>query len=228
MLADPQAPLNQYATRCFLSYRLRSWLHDLRHIPLFLCFRGWAEIARIWTTEATPKRRYAAVGFRVRNVTRFGRIRMAGSQGYETHAMRICYLHSRAGRMLWESGNTMFVVCAAGGAVTSVCANGIIVFDSIAEQRDREEPKSKADLFRKQQQVRARRRTTCSTCGTCWFVCKTQYPRYRKNRKLETECQCCQIHSSRQYCLKLDVVTNYPKLKHKTRNTIVASQMHAA
>ena len=186
------------------------------------------EDAGIWTTETMPERRYAAVGFRVRNVTRPDHMRATGSQGSEDHAMRIYYLHSKADRMFWESGNTMFVVCAAGEAVANAGANGIIVFDSTAEQREREEPGSEADSFRFQQRMKARRRTTCWTCDTCWFVCNNQYPRYRKNRKLETECQCCQIHSSRQYCLKLDVVTNYPRLKYKMRNTIVTSQMRAA
>ena len=72
-----------------------------------------------------PKQRYAAAGFRVRNVTRFGHMRVAGSQEYETHTMQICYLHSKASITLWENGNTIFVVCAAREAARSARANDI-------------------------------------------------------------------------------------------------------
>ena len=104
----------------------------------------------------------------------------------------------------------------------------LLIFDFIAVQRGRKQLRSEANLLQKQLRAKAQRRATCLTCGTCWFVCKNQYPRYRKSRKLETECRCRRINSSQRYCRKLDVVMNYPKLKHKARNTIVASQMHAA
>ena len=113
-----------------------------------------------------------------------------------------------------------------------MCAQTVLLISSciaeVAKPRGRKQSKSEAKLFRKQQQAKVRRRTTCSTCGTYWFIRKNQYPRYRKNRKLEAECRCRWINGSRRHCLKLDVVMNYPKLKRKMKNTIVASQMHAA
>ena len=104
----------------------------------------------------------------------------------------------------------------------------LLIFDCIAKRRRRKRLGSKANLVRKQPQSKARQRTTCSTCATCWFVRKNQYPCYRKNREFETECRCRWINSFRRSCLKLDVVMNYPELKQKTKNAVVASQMHAA
>ena len=71
------------------------------------------ESARVWTMETTPKRRHAAAGFRVRNVVRLDPTCVIESQGCETHAMQICYLHNKASITFWENGNTTFVVCAA-------------------------------------------------------------------------------------------------------------------
>ena len=37
-----------------------------------------------------------------------------------------------------------------------------------------------------------------------------------------------QTKHSQWYCLKLDIVANYPRLKQEDRNTILASKIHAA